>query len=85
MTYNSCSQCGGTGQVTRVTKTILGQMQTATTGTSCHGQGKLIDKRPKGTDTNGMLKQEEVVSINIPAGVEEGMHLSCWQRKCCSI
>ena len=50
-------------------------MQTASTCPSCHGQGKLIDKRPKGTDANGMLKQEEVVSINIPAGVEDGMQL----------
>ena len=50
-------------------------MQTASTCPSCHGQGKLIDKRPKGTDANGMLKQEEVVNINIPPGVEEGMQL----------
>ena len=50
-------------------------MQTASTCPSCQGQGKSIDKRPKGTDANGMLKKEELVSINIPAGVEEGMQL----------
>lgn len=75
VTYNTCGICHGSGQVTRVANTILGQMQTASTCPSCNGQGKSIDKRPKGTDANGMLKQEEVVSINIPAGVEDGMQL----------
>ena len=75
VTYNSCSQCGGTGQVTRVTNTILGQMQTAQACPACQGMGKTIDKRPSGTDANGMLQKEEVVSINIPAGVEDGMQL----------
>jgi len=75
VTYKACGTCHGSGQITRVANTILGQMQTASTCPSCHGQGKLIDKRPKGTDGNGMLKQEEVVSINIPTGVEDGMQL----------
>ena len=75
VTYKTCSQCGGTGQVTRVTNTILGQMQTSQACPSCQGMGKIIDKKPSGTDANGMLLKEEVVSINIPAGVEDGMQL----------
>ena len=75
VTYKSCSQCNGTGQVTRVTNTILGQMQTTQACPACQGMGKTIDKRPSGTDANGMLQKEEVVSINIPAGVEDGMQL----------
>jgi molecular chaperone DnaJ len=75
VTYNSCGNCGGSGQVTRVTNTILGQMQTAQACPSCGGLGKTIDKRPSGTDANGMIQKEEVVSINIPAGVEDGMQL----------
>jgi molecular chaperone DnaJ len=75
VTYNTCSNCNGTGQVTRVTNTILGQMQTAQARPSCGGLGKTIDKRPSGTDANGMTQKEEVISINIPAGVEDGMQL----------
>ena len=75
VTYNTCSNCNGTGQVTRVTNTILGQMQTAQACPSCGGLGKTIDKRPSGTDANGMTQKEEVISINIPAGVEDGMQL----------
>jgi molecular chaperone DnaJ len=75
VTYNTCGTCHGSGQVTRVDNTILGQMQTAATCRTCQGQGKSIDQRPKGTDANGMTKEEEVVSISIPAGVEDGMQL----------
>ena len=75
VTYNTCVNCGGSGQVTRVSNTILGQMQTSVACPSCSGLGKSIDKRPKGSDANGMVQKEEVVSINIPAGVEDGMQL----------
>ncbi len=75
VTFQTCSQCNGTGQVTRVSNTILGQMQTTVACPSCNGLGKTIDKRPSGSDSNGMIQQEEVVSISIPAGVEEGMQL----------
>ena len=75
VTYTSCKTCHGSGQVTRVSNTILGQMQTQSTCPHCNGNGKSIDKRPSGTDANGMLKQTEIVEITIPAGVEDGMQL----------
>ena len=75
VTYKTCGTCNGTGQITKIANTILGRMQTATTCTTCGGSGKVIDKRPSGADANGMVAQEETVSIKIPAGVEEGMQL----------
>jgi molecular chaperone DnaJ len=75
VTYNNCQNCKGTGQVTRISNTILGQMQTSASCPSCKGLGKIIDKRPKGSDANGMIQKEDLVSINIPAGVEDGMQL----------
>ncbi|MEC8610675.1 MAG: molecular chaperone DnaJ [Bacteroidota bacterium] len=75
VSYKACSQCNGTGQVTRISNTILGQMQTTVACPSCNGLGKHIDKKPSGSDSNGMIQKEEIVSINIPAGVEEGMQL----------
>lgn len=76
VTYNTCSTCNGSGQVTRITNTFLGQMQTASACTACNGTGKKIDKRPAGADENGLKRQEEVIEIEIPAGVEEGMQLT---------
>ena len=76
VTYKDCSACNGTGRVTRVSQTFLGAMQTQSTCNVCRGAGKMIDKKPNDADAQGLKRQEEVVEIEIPAGVEEGMQLS---------
>jgi molecular chaperone DnaJ len=75
-TFEACGTCGGRGQVTRVTNTFLGQMQTATTCPNCNGSGQTIGKRAAGADNQGMTTNEVTTTINIPAGVEQGMQLS---------
>lgn len=74
--FKTCTTCNGTGQTVRVTNTVLGQMQMATTCGSCGGSGQIIGNRPPGVDANGLEKKETVITINIPAGVEEGMQLN---------
>lgn len=74
--FNTCSTCRGSGQVTRVTNTFLGQMQTATTCPDCGGEGKTIASKCNACSGNGIVQGEEVISIDIPAGVEDGMQLS---------
>ncbi len=73
--YSDCSTCNGTGQVRRVSNTILGQMQTSSTCPSCHGSGVSITKKPRDADHMGMVRKDEVVEIDIPAGVEDGVQL----------
>ena len=75
VTFKTCSQCGGSGQITKVTNTILGQMQTASTCHHCNATGKIINNKPREADSNGQIKKPETVEINIPAGVEDGMQL----------
>ena len=75
VTYTTCNSCNGSGQVTRISNTILGQMQTSSPCPTCNGNGKKIDKKPSGADQNGMIQKEETVEISIPAGVEDGMQL----------
>ena len=75
VTFKTCPHCGGSGQITSISNTILGKMQTQSTCPHCGGTGKIIDNRPAGTDANGMKKEMETVKITIPAGVEEGMQL----------
>jgi len=74
--YDNCRQCGGTGQVRRVTNTILGQMQTASTCPACGGLGRSVKSKPKDADQHGLRREETVVEIEIPAGVEDGMQLN---------
>jgi len=74
--YGSCGTCNGSGQVVRVTNTFLGQMQTASTCPTCHGEGKSITDKCPQCAGQGVTRGEDIISINIPAGVEEGMQLS---------
>jgi molecular chaperone DnaJ len=74
--YNQCSTCRGSGHVTRITNTILGQMQTTSTCPSCSGEGQVITDKCKQCYGDGIVRDEEVITINIPAGVGEGMQLS---------
>lgn len=74
--FNTCSTCNGRGQVTRVTSTFLGQMQTTTTCPACGGEGTVISSKCNKCAGNGIIKGEEVISIKIPAGVSDGMQLS---------
>ncbi|MCL9808980.1 molecular chaperone DnaJ [Flavobacterium luminosum] len=75
VTYKTCGTCNGTGQVVRVTNTILGRMQTASPCPTCGGMGQSIDSKPNNADAQGMILEDETVSIKIPAGVVDGMQL----------
>lgn len=74
--FNTCTTCNGSGRVTRVTNTFLGQMQTTTTCPHCGGEGQVIKDKCLTCFGNGIVKEEEVININIPSGVAEGMQLS---------
>jgi len=74
--FGTCNTCHGTGQVVQVTNTFLGQMQTASTCPSCHGEGKSITDKCPQCAGQGVSRGEDIISLNIPAGVEEGMQLS---------
>ncbi|MBP6512708.1 MAG: molecular chaperone DnaJ [Bacteroidia bacterium] len=74
--FSTCNTCKGSGQIRRVTNSFLGQMQTITTCPTCHGEGQTIASKCKGCTGSGVQQGEEIISINIPAGVSEGMQLS---------
>jgi molecular chaperone DnaJ len=74
--YATCSTCKGQGQVHRVQSTFLGQMQTVTTCPTCGGLGQVVGKRGAGSDAHGLVREDSVVAVKIPAGVEEGMQLN---------
>lgn len=72
----TCSTCQGSGQVTQVRQTILGQMQTTSECPTCKGFGSIIKEKCKHCQGEGISHEEEIISINIPAGVMSGMQLS---------
>ena len=87
--YVTCDHCHGSGAegnggsetcstctVIRNQQTILGTMQTRATCPTCGGEGKIIKNKCKVCAGEGIVYGEEVVSVNIPKGVMEGMQLS---------
>ncbi|WP_205509276.1 molecular chaperone DnaJ [Longitalea arenae] len=76
----TCSTCGGSGQVRRVSNTFLGQMQTVTTCPACNGEGTTITAKCGSCKGEGRVYGEETVTLDIPAGVQEGMQLSLGGR-----
>lgn len=74
--FTTCSSCRGTGQITRTQQTILGYMQTTSTCPQCNGEGQIIADKCRHCNGDGITRGEEVITINIPPGVAEGMQLS---------
>lgn len=74
--YKTCDTCHGTGQVTRITHTFIGQMQQTSVCPTCGGEGKIITQKCKKCHGQGVVEGDEIISIHIPAGVENGMQLS---------
>ncbi|MBN2481894.1 MAG: molecular chaperone DnaJ [Bacteroidales bacterium] len=74
--FDTCSTCRGSGQVTRITNTFLGQMSTTQTCPTCNGEGKVITRKCNTCSGEGVIRGEEVISVKIPAGVAEGMQLN---------
>jgi len=72
----NCSTCHGSGHVTRVTNTMLGQMQTTAVCPTCGGEGKSITKKCNSCYGEGIVQKEEIIKINIPAGVGKGMQMT---------
>ena len=74
--FQKCSTCGGSGQVRKVSNTFLGQMQTVTTCPTCNGEGTTITNKCTACKGDGRVYGEETVTMDIPAGVQEGMQLN---------
>jgi molecular chaperone DnaJ len=74
--FHTCSTCGGRGRIPRVTNTPFGAMQTVVTCSSCQGQGKIIKQKCNTCNGDGRAYGEETITIDIPAGVTDGIQIS---------
>lgn len=69
----TCRTCHGSGTVVRQQQSIFGVMQTQSVCPTCGGEGKTIKNKCPRCGGEGVERGEEVVEINIPAGVQDGM------------
>ena len=69
----TCPTCHGTGYTVRTVRSMFGTMQTQAACPTCGGEGHVIKNKCKACGGDGIVAGEEVVEINIPAGVDDGM------------
>ena len=74
--FETCSHCHGSGVVTELRRSLFGQMQTQSVCPYCGGQGRIIKDKCPDCHGDGIVKAEDIITINIPAGVSDGMQLS---------
>lgn len=72
----NCPECKGSGRVVRTVRTPFGIMNSESVCPKCGGEGKIIKNRCSHCNGDGIVMGEEVVEVQIPAGVAEGMQLS---------
>ena len=72
----TCPDCKGTGRVIRTQQSFFGMMRSEVACPRCNGQGKIIKNKCPHCNGEGIVTGEEVVEVQIPAGVYEGMQLS---------
>lgn len=71
----TCRTCGGRGQVQVQRATILGSMMTVTECSTCRGRGVVIEHPCTECKGMGNIAAEQSVSVDIPAGVDDGTRL----------
>lgn len=69
----TCPTCHGAGIVNRTVRSVFGMMTTQSECPTCHGEGTIIKNKCHVCGGTGVVKGDEIVEIEIPAGVEEGM------------
>jgi len=72
----TCPTCHGAGYVVHTRQSFLGMMQTQDVCPDCHGEGKIIKQACTHCHGTGTMGGEEIVEINIPAGIAAGMVLT---------
>ncbi len=68
----TCKTCGGSGKVTRVQRTILGNMQVQMTCQDCGGEGKTYNRKCTKCKGTGICEEKTTIKVNVPAGIDNG-------------
>ena len=74
--YETCPECKGTGRIIRTQQSFFGMMRSEVPCPHCNGEGKIIKNKCTHCHGEGVVLGEEVIEVQIPAGVVEGIQLS---------
>ncbi len=68
----TCSKCGGKGQVVYTQQSFFGTVQNVQTCPDCHGTGKIIREKCSDCSGSGFISNRKKISVSIPAGIDNG-------------
>lgn len=71
--FETCHNCGGKGKVTTIQHHFGSIFKSVVTCSLCSGEGKLVREKCKNCHGNGIFEKEDIIEINAPAGIREGM------------
>jgi molecular chaperone DnaJ len=71
----ACRNCGGTGSVQAVRRSVFGTVMTATPCATCDGSGLEIPDKCEACFGQGRRREPATVTVDVPAGVSDGMDL----------
>jgi len=67
-----CSTCNGGGEIHQTQRTFFGSFSRIITCPDCQGEGEIPEKPCLKCKGRGVVKDITTISINIPAGVDDG-------------
>lgn len=68
----TCKTCNGSGKIHETRNSILGQFSSVRACTACDGSGKIPKEKCPECKGHGVLRKEEEIKINVPAGIDNG-------------
>lgn len=71
----TCPECKGTGEVRQVQDTFLGKMVRVASCPRCNGRGSIVENPCRSCNGNGRKHNKVTLTVNIPAGVREGLQI----------
>ncbi len=74
--YETCSKCGGSGQVRELQRTILGVFVNVRTCDACEGEGQVIRERCTECSGKGYVRKNKKIKVRIPAGIDDNQTIS---------
>ena len=70
-----CPECGGTGQVRRVQRSVFGRFVNIAACERCHGQGRIVTTPCSQCRGGGREKKRRKIAVRVPAGVDDGSQI----------
>ena len=74
-TPETCSKCGGRGQVVYRQQTLFGMSQSVQACPDCRGTGKIIKERCTDCRGEGFITARKKIEVSIPAGIDHGQSI----------